>query len=197
MTEPSDLHPLDPRPDIPRRAFFKKFLAMVIGTVAVAVPAAAGLLVFLDPVRRKRGSAGAAADFVPVAPLDAIPADGAPRRFQVISDRVDAWTKYRNVPLGAVYVKRTAGDGGGAGSVVAFNALCPHAGCFVNVAADGRSFHCPCHNSGFNADGSVKPGAVSPRPLDTLDVDADGLKQGLVRVRFQNFEAGIHDKKPA
>jgi Rieske Fe-S protein len=103
---------------------------------------------------------------VPVAPLDALPADGTPQRFQVIADRADAWTKYRNVPLGAVYLKRTRRRRH-AGSVVAFNALCPHAGCFVDVAADGKSFHCPCHNSGFNADGSLKPGAVSPRPLDT------------------------------
>jgi menaquinol-cytochrome c reductase iron-sulfur subunit len=170
----------------------KKLLAMVAGGVAVAVPAVAGLLVFLDPVRRKPRSA---AGFVPVTPLDALPADGTPQRFQVIADRVDAWTKYRNVPLGAVYVKRTAADTSES-QVVAFNALCPHAGCFVDVASDGRSFHCPCHNSGFNADGSLKPGAVSPRRMDELEVDPEGLEQGIVRVKFQNFVAGTHDKIP-
>jgi Rieske Fe-S protein len=190
MTEsidPNSLHASYPEP--PRRNFFRKFLAVVIGGVAVAVPAAAALLVFIDPARRKRGEAGAG-DFVPVTPLDAVPRDGTPRRFQIIADRTDAWTKYKGVPLGAVYVKREGGE------VVAFNALCPHAGCFVDVAADGKSFHCPCHNSGFNADGSLKPGAVSPRPMDRLDVDTDGLAQGTVAVRFQNFEAGIHDKRP-
>jgi menaquinol-cytochrome c reductase iron-sulfur subunit len=191
MTQPTDVN--QHAPDSPRRAFLKKLLAMVAGGVAVAVPAVAGLLVFLDPVRRKPKGA---AEFVPVAPLDAVPADGTPRRFQVIDDRVDAWTKYRNEPKGAVYVKRTATDSN-AGHVVVFNALCPHAGCFVDIAADGKSFHCPCHNSGFNPDGSLKPGAVSPRPMDRLDVDPEGLKQGVVRVRFQNFEAGIHDKTPA
>ena len=191
MTEPAaptESH--GPNVEPPRRNFFKKFLAVVVGAVVAAVPAAAALLVFVDPVLRRRGASGGA-EFVPVTPLDAVPADGTPQRFQVIADRTDAWTRYRNVPLGAVYVQR-AGD-----RVVAYNALCPHAGCFVDVARDGRSFHCPCHNSGFHADGSVKPGAVSPRPMDELEVDPQGLAQGIVRVKFQNFEAGIHEKKPA
>jgi Rieske Fe-S protein len=80
--------------------------------------------------------------------------------------------------------------------VVAWNVVCPHAGCFVDVAPDGRSFRCPCHNSGFNADGSLAPGSVSPRPMDELEVDQAALKEGFVRVRFQNFLAGVHDKKP-
>jgi Rieske Fe-S protein len=190
MTESTDVNSPDAaRPEPPRRNFFKKFLAIVIGGVATAVPAAAALMVFVDPVRRKRGGA-AGGEFVPVTPLDAVPDDGTPRRFQIIADRVDAWTKYRNVPLGAVYVKRQGGE------VVAFNALCPHAGCFVDVAGDGKGFHCPCHNSGFNADGSLKPGAVSPRPMDRLDVDKDALAQGQVAVKFQNFVAGTADKIP-
>ena len=179
------------RPEPERRGFFKKFLAVVVGGVIVAVPAAAGLMVFLDPVvkgRRRRGAG--AGDFIPVTPLEAVPADGTPQRFQVIADRTDAWTKYQNVPLGAVYVKRQGGN------VTAYNALCPHAGCFVDVAADGKSFHCPCHNSGFGADGSLQPGAVSPRPMDQLEVDPAALGQGVVRVKFQNFVAGTADKIP-
>ena len=194
LTAPATLY-VEP----PRRGFFRKLLTIAVGGIVVAVPAAAGLLVFLDPLRRTRkggarGGGAEAADFVPVAPLDAMPADGRPVKFQVIADRTDAWTKYRNVPMGAVYVKRT-GTGSGAG-VVAWNVVCPHAGCFVDVAADGRSFRCPCHNSGFTADGSLAPGSVSPRPMDELEVDADALKQGTVRVKFQNFIAGTHEKIP-
>src|SRR5881394_2157665 len=177
-TAPNDPLPAQFEPS--RRNFLKKLLAIVTGGVVMAVPAAAALLVFFDPVRRKRGGG---AEFVPVAPLDAVPTDGTPQRLQVIADRADAWTKYRSVPLGAVYVKRTGG-GNDPGSVVAFNAVCPHAGCFVDIGRDGKSFQCPCHNSGFNPDGSLRPGAVSPRPMDRLDIDPDGLKQGMVRVRF-------------
>ena len=190
----TQLNHADPRhPEPPRRGFFKKLLAMTIGGIAVAVPAAAGLLVFLDPVRRKRGGG---AEFVPVTPFDAVPDDGTPQRFLVISDRVDAWTKYRNVPLGAVYLKRTGAPATSGAAVEAYNALCPHAGCFVDVAADGKSFHCPCHNSGFGPDGSLKPGAVSPRPMDRLEVDPQALAQGMVRVKFENFVAGTVDKIP-
>src|SRR5439155_7766171 len=84
----------------PRRGFFRKLLAAAVGGIVVAVPAAAGLMVFFDPVRRAR-KGGAAAGFVPVAPLEALPADGRPAKFQVIADRADAWNRYRNVPLGA------------------------------------------------------------------------------------------------
>ena len=182
----------DPEP--PRRGFFRKFLAVAIGGLVTAVPAAAGLMVFFDPVRRARRQ-GAAADFLPVAPLDAVPADGRPAKFQVIADRTDAWNRYENVPLGAVYVKRTPSPAGQP-RVVAWNVVCPHAGCFVDVAADGRSFRCPCHNSGFGEDGSQLPGCVSPRPMDELKVDEAALKQGLVKVQFQNFVAGTTEKKP-
>src|SRR5689334_15800042 len=57
-------------PEPPRRGFFRKLVALAVGGVVVAVPAAAGLLVFLDPVRRakRNKSTGAAgAEFVPVA----------------------------------------------------------------------------------------------------------------------------------
>lgn len=193
MTETNDVHSHSAEP--PRRGFLRKFLAMVIGSIAIAVPAAAGLLVFIDPVRRKRGGG---AEFIPVTPLDAVPVDGTPLRFQVIADRTDAWTKYTGVPLGAVYVKRATGENAraDAASVEAYNALCPHAGCFVDVAPDGKSFHCPCHNSGFTPDGALKPGAVSPRPMDRLEIDHEALKKGTVRVKFQNFVAGTHEKIP-
>ena len=211
MTKLNSTHPYDTRaeeraderaavraaaagePEPPRRGFFRKFLAMAVGGIVMAVPAAAGLAVFFDPVRRARKK-GAEAGFIPVAPLSAVPTDGRPVKLQVIADRADAWNRYKNVPLGAVYVKRT-GPGPDA-RVVAYNVVCPHAGCFIDVAADGRTFRCPCHNSGFGEDGSLLPGCVSPRPMDELEVDQAALKQGMVQVQFQNFVAGTVDKKP-
>lgn len=171
-----------------RRAFVKKSLAVLAGTAVVIVPVGAGLMVATDPLRRK----GDEAEFIQITTLDALPADGTPQKFQVVADRTDAWNKYRNVPVGAVYVRRLDN-----GTVQAFNVVCPHAGCFVDVAADGKSFLCPCHNSYFAPDGSVVPGrSVSPRGLDELAVDPEALKQGAVKVKFQNFQAGTHDKVP-
>src|SRR5260221_674567 len=82
---------------------------------------AAGLAVYLDPLRHKSSGKGS----VRVASLEALPSDGIPRKFPVLATRVDAWNKFREVPIGAVYLRRT-GD-----QIEALNVVCPHAGCFV------------------------------------------------------------------
>src|SRR5439155_4467919 len=69
-----------------RRGFLKEACAMVLGVVAWLVPFASGLAVFLDPLRRKSQSG----EFVSVASLNALPDDGAPRKFPVIASRTDA-----------------------------------------------------------------------------------------------------------
>src|SRR5687767_3547732 len=155
-----------------RRSFIKQAMAVVIGSVIVAVPSLTGLFVFLDPLRRKAGEA----KFIRVGRLDALPGDGTPVKFQVTIERVDAWNRSRDVE--AMYVRR-AGD-----KVVAFSVKCPHAGCPVDWAAD-RTFKCPCHNSSFNADGTMREGSVSPRAMDELEVDPKALKEGIVSVKYQ------------
>src|SRR6266849_2532001 len=100
-----------------RRGFFKKLLAIVLGGISTLVPVAVGLTVFLDPLRRKfSGNA-----FVRVATLELLPNDAVPRKFSVVSSRVDAWNKFSNVPIGAVYLRRMADD-----KVEALNVVCPH-----------------------------------------------------------------------
>lgn len=160
-------------------------MAIVAGLLAGIIPGAAGLAVLLDPLRRK----SAVSTFLKVTTLDAIPSDGTPRKFQIISDREDAWSKFPNTPIGAVYLQRQNDQ------VTAFNVRCPHAGCFVDAIA-GDGFHCPCHNSRFNADGSLVPGSVSPRGLDELEIDPIALKNGVVQVKFQNFVAGTPERRP-
>src|SRR4051812_35588609 len=172
-----------PEPD--RRTFLKKVLAVVVGTVVVVIPAAAGIVVLFDPLRRKASKA----EFLPVTNLDALPDDDVPRSFQVVADRRDAWNLYPSQRIGAVYLRRNKDK------VTAFNVVCPHLGCFVDAAADG-SFKCPCHNSAFHKDGSLIEGSVSPRGLDELEVDQQALKSGIVKVRFQNYQAGTHLRIP-
>jgi menaquinol-cytochrome c reductase iron-sulfur subunit len=170
-----------------RRDFLKKAAAVVVGGTVVAVPVVAGLSVLVDPLRR--GASGDA-PFLPVAPLDAVPADGSPMQFPVKADRTDAWNQFRNVPVGAVFLKRV-GD-----AVKAFNVVCPHAGCFVQPKADG-SFLCPCHNSTFHPDGTLAPESVSPRGLDELAVKLEGEPgRQTVLVRFQNFQPATSKKHP-
>jgi menaquinol-cytochrome c reductase iron-sulfur subunit len=172
---------------IDRRGFFQRMLSILIGGIITVVPAAAGLMVLLDPLRRRTAGTGAA---VRVTSLEALPQDGVPRKFPVIADRTDAWNKFLNVPVGAVYLRRTGDD-----KVEALNVVCPHAGCFVDFENANGRFHCPCHNSTFTVDGHIdSPSSPAPRGLDTLQVEV--RKDGGVWVVFQNFKAGQKEKVP-
>lgn len=176
----------DPTPPLDRRGFFKKLLALVLGGLAALVPVAAGLVTALDPLRR-RSAAGVP---VRVTTLDALPADGLPRRFPVIAARSDAWNRFQAAPIGAVYLRRAPN-----GTVEALNVVCPHAGCFVEFSAAAGNFRCPCHQSTFALDGSIaSPASPSPRALDKLAVKVGD--DGAVWVTFQNFQSGRADQVP-
>jgi menaquinol-cytochrome c reductase iron-sulfur subunit len=163
------------------------FAAACLGLLLVVVPFAAGFLVLIDPLRRK----GASGQFLRVAPLDAVPDDGRPRQFPVVVERRDdAWNRYRDVPVGAVWLRRTAGGD----TVEAFNVICPHLGCSIGYAADRNEFACPCHTSAFALDGQTLSGP-SPRGMDTLECRIDeqnGRRE--VWVKFENFYTGRADK---
>jgi menaquinol-cytochrome c reductase iron-sulfur subunit len=176
----------DVSPRNPRRDFLIKAAAVAIGAVTLLVPVVSGLLVLLNPLRRK--SSGASA--VRVASLKALPENGEPRKFPVLATRVDAWNRTPDVPVGAVYLRRT-----GDGKVTAFNVVCPHAGCFVDFQAARDRYHCPCHNSSFTLDGRIlDPASPSPRGLDELPVEIRNGDE--VWVKFQNFRAGVKAQIP-
>jgi Rieske Fe-S protein len=100
-----------------------------------------------------------------------------------------------------VFLKRTKEQ---PDRIIAFNVICPHLACSVEIASGG-SFRCPCHNSSFDAAGVRLPGCVSPRDLDALDTriaaaptapGSDPLTGPTIRVKFQNFQSGTHEKIP-
>ncbi|HEX3798610.1 MAG TPA: Rieske 2Fe-2S domain-containing protein [Verrucomicrobiae bacterium] len=169
-----------------RRSFFKGAFAVVITGIAALVPSLAAFFVLTDPLRR----AGESISSVRVTSLEALPNDGVPRKFPVLAPRTDAWNKYADAPIGAVYLRRT-----GERSVEALNVVCPHAGCFVDFSGERGQFICPCHNSSFKVDGS-RAALTSPaaRGLDSLEVEVRA--DGSVWVRFENFEAGRAEKIP-
>ncbi len=171
----------------PRRCFMKEAAAIAIGGAAAAVPVAAGLFVWLDPLRRHSGTGGR--EYIRITSLEALPEDGTPQKYTVLADRTDAWTRTANMPVGAIYLART-----GARTVRALQCVCPHAGCFLEYRTGKQEFFCPCHNSTFASDGSINdPRSPSPRPMDELPVEVRGNE---VWVQFMNFEAGHKDKRP-
>jgi menaquinol-cytochrome c reductase iron-sulfur subunit len=181
----------DPHPTTvgtpPRRNFLKQFVTGVLGAVVGLVPGLAGLLVILDPLKRKSTASG---DALLVTRFSGLPADGIPRRFQVFADRVDAWNTYKNIAVGAVYLRR-----GPDNQVTALNASCPHAGCSVSFVGERGHFLCPCHDSLFSVDGAIAdPKSPSPRALDALEVEVRNNEE--VWVKFRNFQPGHKAQLP-
>jgi Rieske Fe-S protein len=179
------------QPEEPRRNFFVQFLAVVIGAVVGVVPAAAGLATFLNPlrksVRQKQVPEGSDEHgFYKVAPESSL--SEIPQTHKIIADRKDAWNTFPKEPIGAIYLQRV-----GEGEIRAFNAACPHAGCFVNYRPKNSEYHCPCHNSSFAEDGTRDPKSPSARDLDKLETK---VIEGIVCVKFQNFKAGDKEMKP-
>jgi menaquinol-cytochrome c reductase iron-sulfur subunit len=196
---PETIHP-------PRRNLLAALAAIAIGGIVSLFPLGAGALVFLDPILKRKakpegessghGEAGAAghdegADrpFRRVATVDALPVDGTPVQVPVLADLTDAWNREANQPVGAVYLRRE-GD-----KITCFNAICPHAGCFVAYSPDRKLFQCPCHTSSFELDGQRIMPSPSPRNMDGLQVDDSKLKEGEVWVQFVNFYPGHPERE--
>src|SRR5690242_6010980 len=187
MIEPNKTNPQSSPGEQDRRGFLKRATAVIIGAVISLVPLAAGLTVLLDPLRRSKRAGGG---LIKVTNLEALPDDGIPRRFQVLSTKVDAWNKFAETPIGAVYLRRMKD-----GPVQAFNAVCPHAGCLVDFAPDRGVYTCPCHKSSFNVSGRIEDrSSPAPRGLDSLVVEVRDNKE--VWIKFQNFQAGRPEKVP-
>ena len=174
--------PEDPK----RRDFMAKAVSVFAGGAIVSVPVGAGVATLFSPLIG--GAQGGVR--IRLAAVDDLPSDGSPKLYQVVAERTDAWTKYPAKPLGSVFLRKLE-DGG----VKAFNSSCPHAGCSVGFRARDEVFYCPCHESTFLLDGSRGEVCVSPRGLDSLEVDQEKLSEGEVWVIFQNFAAGIEGKK--
>jgi len=165
------------------RRDFHRLGSLVLGglvKLVVAVPAAAFLL---SPLRKT--SKGSEADsFDNVTSLNQLKV-GVPQSFGIVRDQIDAWVKYPQEPAGSVWLIRQ--PEGVEPPVIAYTAECPHLGCAINLSAEGKGFHCPCHNSSFDADGQPL-NQIPPRAMDRLDVELSKDADPRVRVRFQRFQ---------
>ena len=165
-----------------RRGFITKLIALLVGAAAYLPPLAAGGWVFLNPLRQK----GQGGRMFRLATLETL--DETPKKFPVIADRTDAWNRFPNEPVGAVYLRKTAPD-----QVQAIHVVCPHAGCSVQYQADDNKFFCPCHSANFDLSGArLDETSPSPRNLDTLEVEIRAENE--VWVKFVNFRTGTPEK---
>lgn len=185
-----------------RRGLMKSVVTAILSGAVGVIPLVPGLAFFLDPLTRRgqgTGSDGGAkkdADgFIRMnIGFAALPEDGTPQQYTVYDDKNDAWNRFRNVPIGSVWLRRIGSN------VVAFNTVCPHLGCAVGHRPTEGDFFCPCHTSTFSLDGK-KANEVPPRDLDVLEVrrknagtqQADGNE---IWIHFENYRAATSEKIP-
>lgn len=168
-----------------RRSVLKVVSTVLGGGAALAVGGPA-LRAVLDPAGKQ--TVTGVGEFVAVARLEALPADGTPVAVPVVVDEPrDGWTVLPPTTVGAVFLRR---DGAG---VRALSTVCPHLGCGVDYDAQEGMFACPCHKSFFHLDGRVSSGP-SPRSMDELETRVLGEQ---VEVRFQKFKIGTSTREPA
>ena len=168
-----------------RRSFFRWLSFALTGAYAafLAIP---GIGLIVEPLRRQ-SKQGRRRRLLKLADLEV----GVPRRFVVRDRRIDAWTRYPEGPIGAVWLVRR-----GAREVDVFSATCPHLGCAVDHVAAERKFFCPCHEASFGEDGGVL-GGPPLRGLDRLDSVLEQVEgQDWVSIVFERFEPGTQEQIP-
>ena len=166
-----------------RRRFLNGCSAFLTGLYALllVVP---GFAFLMDPLFRRKQ----ARKTYRLAQLDDLQV-GVPQKFVVTDQRVDAWTRYPEGPIGVVWLLRT-----GESEVTAYSATCPHLGCSVDFLDETQEFHCPCHQANYGMDGAVLSGPQQ-RGLDTLTVSLEKEQnQQWVSILFERFQLGSAEK---
>ena len=176
-----------PEQEAARRDFMKVSLAAGIGACALGAPLCAAVQLVTTPIFAE--SADGKSYFITT--VDSL--TERPQKFAIVDDKKDAWMTLPDQKIGTLYVRK-AGD-----EVQAFHALCPHAGCMVQVinknpvtGEDDLLYSCPCHTAHFTLDGARIGDNASPRDMDTLEVQ---IEEGRVYVQFTNFSFGIAEKR--
>ena len=173
----------------PDRRGFIKGASCAIGAAIGVVPIGAGVRMAMDPLSRQETAVDA--EFIRLAEVSDLEA-GLPGKFAIVEDKRDKWSRYKDVPVGAVYLLLQKIEEGKSGEpkVIAYNTVCPHLGCFVDYRPEQQDYFCPCHDSNFALEGTLKKG-VSPRDMDWLEVE---LRNGSeVWVKFQRFKANTKE----
>jgi menaquinol-cytochrome c reductase iron-sulfur subunit len=168
-----------------RRDFYRVGTVLLSGLIGLVLTVP-GVAYIISPLRKGTKDEEGLESLTRLSQLKV----GEPRAFAIIADSQDAWVRYPKEPVGSVWLIRQAD-----GSVTAFTAECPHLGCAVGLAADGKTFLCPCHTSAFDFQG--KPlNQIPPRPMDGLEVKLSADPDPIVQVKFERFRTASEEKTP-
>jgi menaquinol-cytochrome c reductase iron-sulfur subunit len=170
-----------------RRDFYRYGSFVLGGTLSLGL-AIPGMAYLLDPLRRKAGSGTTQA----VTRLSTLKV-GVPESFAIIDEKRDAWVKYPREPVGTVWLVRQ--PEGKTPPVLAFTGECPHLGCAISRGDDGKSFVCRCHGAAYDHAGE-RSNQVSPRSMDSLEVELTEGDDPSVVVHFRRFRHQVKEKTP-
>ncbi len=162
----------------------RKFLsAVAAGAGAIAGLAAGVPLVgrLVSAARMPREEADA---FQSVGSIDAL-VIGQPVRVAIPVSVRDGWEVREQVR--AAWAIRT-----GENEAKVLSVVCPHLGCSVQWSGPRSEFGCPCHDSGFAADGARRHGPAR-RGLDALPTRLVGRD---LQVQWVDYVANVAEKRP-
>lgn len=184
----------------------RSFLKWISGLLGAGIAAIVGVPTASFAISSLRKQSSPQATLRRVARLADLPQD-RPVMIPIVGDLEDAWTVYPNEPIGRVWLARGPLDSADPTKtpLKVFSAVCPHLGCTVQIAGDGKQFVCPCHNAAFKFDGErvveVAGGGQNPSPrgMDPLEykIEQDGAtKDWWVEVKYEQFELGKAKSTP-
>jgi len=178
-----------------QRRGFLQWLTGLLGAAVCSVVGLPGVKYLLESLGRGRRTARVVQRVARLADLT----PGRPLLVAVTARKQDAWTEYPQHVVGRVWLVKSGGDGG----VQAFTAVCPHLGCTIQAAADGKTFVCPCHRAAFDAQGRRLPSSATgqenhaPRDMDALAcrvVQDEQTGEAWVEVTLEQFVPGLRHK---
>lgn len=204
-----------------RRSFVKTTVAVGLGAAAIAAPVCGAVRMSIAPLSQEGGSG----KFYPLTTVDALGSvpqrftviDDYRDAWTVAPGQKigTVYIRRADADEGAEGVE---GDVAAQAGIQAFQSSCPHAGCSVlvgkttppeslisnppsHLAENVKTlrpdtpqdlFYCPCHSAYFTLDGKRLNDACQ-RDLDSLEVR---VENGIVFVKYENFLAGIIEKRP-
>lgn len=155
----------DPVPLTPAEITRRKWLRVIIGSIAGAISSVMAVVVggaVLSPAFARRREA-----WVPAGALRDLE-EGVPTPVTVRVTRQDGY--YEAVDQQVVFLVKSE-----SGGVRALSSTCTHLGCRVSYDSSTKRLRCPCHGGVFTPEGQVV-GGPPPRPLPEVASRVDGSK---------------------
>jgi Rieske Fe-S protein len=125
---------------------------------------------------------------------------GQPLQVAITGRKQDGWSLAEMQVIGRIWLVRQEGK---EPQVEAFNTICPHMGCQIQVHPKEIRFLCPCHRATFGLQGEKLADSDSsernhaPRDMDALDcriVQDESSGESWVEVKYERFESGLTKK---